>query len=56
MIQTRIVNYDRLEQSTFDEQINEVLKQIQEVNKFIKIIDIKVMNEKRVMILYKDID
>ena len=52
MIQTRIVNYDRLEQSTFDEQINEVLKQLEEeTNNNIK--DIKVMNEKRIMIIYE---
>ncbi|MCD8835065.1 hypothetical protein K2V58_12380 [Staphylococcus arlettae] len=52
----KIVNYNKLEQSSFDEQINKVIEELEDGNLFSNIIDIKVMNEKRVMILYKDID
>lgn len=53
MMRTKIVNYNKLEQSSFDEQINIVMKELEE--SIYQIIDVKVMNEKRIMILYKEI-
>lgn len=49
-MKTKIVNYDRLEQSSFDEQINKVLEELEKNEITIK--DIKVMNEKRIIIIY----
>lgn len=49
-MRTRIVNYDRLEQSSFDEQINKVIEELEKNEITIK--DIKVMNEKRIIIIY----
>lgn len=53
MMRTKIINYNKLEQSSFDEQINIVMKELEE--SIYQIIDVKVMNEKRIMILYKEI-
>lgn len=49
-MRTKIVNYDRLEQSSFDEQINKVIEELEKNEITIK--DIKVMNEKRIIIIY----
>lgn len=49
-MRTKIVNYDRLEQTSFDEQINKVIEELEKNEITIK--DIKVMNEKRIIIIY----
>lgn len=49
-MRTRIVNYNKLEQTSFDEQINEVIKELEDNNNTIQ--DIKIMNEKRILIMY----
>lgn len=53
LVRTKIVNFNKLEGSSFDEQINKVIEELEESIYSIK--DIKVMNEKRIMILYKEI-
>lgn len=49
-MRTVIVNYNKLDQTSFDVQINKALEDIEQDNNTVK--DIKVMNEKRVMIVY----
>lgn len=49
-MRTRIVNYNKLEQSSFDEQINKVIEELEKNEITIK--DIKVMNEKRILIMF----
>ena len=49
-MRTKIVNYDRLEQSSFDEQINKVIEELEKNEITIK--DIKVMNERKIIIIY----
>ena len=51
-MRTKIVNYNKNKLDTFEEQINKVLDEIEEVNLFSKIKDIKVLNEKKVLIIY----
>lgn len=49
-MRTKIVNYDRLEQSSFDEQINKVIEELEKNEITIK--DIKIMNEKKILIMF----
>lgn len=58
MIQTKIVIYNKNKQTKFEEQINEVLEDIQseldEVTQMYYVIqDIKVINEHKVLIIYR---
>lgn len=62
MIQTKIVTYNKNKQTNFEEQINEVLLGIQTTNHvmegiptdiFLVVQDIKVINEHKVLIIYK---
>lgn len=48
----KIVKYDRSNEVTFEEQINEVIEELVESNN--RIIDVKVIDEKKVLILYKN--
>lgn len=49
-MRTRIVNYNKLEQTSFDEQINKVIEELEKNEITIK--DIKVMNERKIIIIY----
>ena len=49
-MRTRIVNCNKLEQSSFDEQINKVIEELEKNEITIK--DIKVMNERKIIIIY----
>lgn len=53
MIQTKIVTYNKNKQTKFEEQINEVLEEIQSVINDYTIVDIKVINEHKVLIIYR---
>lgn len=62
MIRTKIVTYNKNKLTTFEEQINEVLEGIQTTNHvmegipthiFLVVQDIKVINEHKVLIIYR---
>lgn len=54
MIQVKIVKYDRKSHGTLEEQINAVLKDIQSKDIFNHILDIRTINEEKVIITYDD--
>lgn len=53
MIQTKIVIYNKNKQTKFEEQINEVLEELQRSLYDYKVQDIKVINEHKVLIIYR---
>ncbi|WP_192977839.1 hypothetical protein [Mammaliicoccus vitulinus] len=56
MIQTKVVSYSKNKLMTFEEQINEVLEELQrhrKSNKQYDVQDIKVINEHKVLIIYR---
>ncbi|WP_239734106.1 hypothetical protein [Mammaliicoccus sp. H-M33] len=53
MIQTKIVTYNKNKQTKFEEQINEVLEELQRSLYDYKVQDIKVINEHKVLIIYR---
>ncbi|WP_204981707.1 hypothetical protein [Mammaliicoccus sciuri] len=53
MVRTSIVKYDKNKHSTFEQQINYVLEDIQ-TKHFIYIIDVKVLSETKVLIIYRE--
>ncbi|MEB7763903.1 hypothetical protein NGC87_06145 [Staphylococcus pseudoxylosus] len=61
MIQTKIIKYDRNNLDTFEKQINDVLEDIQlnywkdDIDINCSVIDIKVINEQRVIVMYKEV-
>ncbi|MEN3090723.1 MAG: hypothetical protein ABC378_13055 [Staphylococcus pseudoxylosus] len=61
MILTKIIKYDRNNLDTFEKQINDVLEDIQlnywkdDIDINCSVIDIKVINEQRVIVMYKEV-
>lgn len=61
MVQVKIVKYDRNNLDTFEKQINDVLEDIQlnywkdDIDINCSVIDIKVINEQRVIVMYKEV-
>lgn len=52
MVQTRIVEEDKFLLESFDEQINKVINEIEELNEYTKVFNVRVMNEHKVIVLY----
>lgn len=61
MVQVKIVKHDRNNLDTFEKQINDVLEDIQlnywkdDIDINCSVIDIKVINEQRVIVMYKEV-
>ncbi|WP_436965172.1 hypothetical protein [Staphylococcus shinii] len=61
MILTKIIKYDRNNLDTFEKQINDVLEDIQlnywkdDIDINCSVMDIKVINEQRVIVMYKEV-
>ncbi|WP_180363961.1 hypothetical protein [Staphylococcus saprophyticus] len=52
MVQTKIVEEDKFLLESFDEQINKVINEIEELNEYTKVFNLRVMNECKVIVLY----
>lgn len=53
MVKVKVVNYSKNKLISFEEQINEVLEELQSVVNDYTIVDFKVINEYKVLIIYK---
>ncbi|WP_193748959.1 hypothetical protein [Mammaliicoccus sciuri] len=53
MVKVKVVNYSKNKLIPFEEQINEVLEELQSVVNDYTIVDFKVINEYKGLIIYK---
>jgi len=53
MVKVKVVKYSKNKLIPFEEQINEVLEELQSVVNDYTIVDFKVINEYKVLIIYK---
>lgn len=53
MVKVKVVNYSKNKLIPFKEQINEVLEELQSVVNDYTIVDFKVINEYKILIIYK---
>lgn len=49
---TQVINNSNTRRESFDEQINKVINEIEELNEYTKVFNVRVMNEHKVIVLY----
>lgn len=52
MIHVKIVEEDKFLLESSEEQINKVINEIEELNEYTKVFNVRVMNEHKVIVLY----